>query len=451
MDSSTLYRAAGYMMAGGGAIKLLSLGTFYLVLNGLGVAGYGEYTLIVAAISLFGVFYRVVSGQIYQIELSRLIGISNLAAVSRLRVEVFIIITCVNILLVTFIVGVHLVFYYSNILVDLLYEYIDKVLVSALYLFTYSYKGIVVSTNFGYGRFKQQAQWDVAEALWRLVLVFLYCIIDRNGLTVLDLLIIDWISLIFGWCTYRIFYSRDVLFGRLDDISLRFPLLHLIRGHGGWLFLNALIVELTANMRLWLIGHLSSIEAIGIFNAAKRIVQSGKILLPFGVLLNSFLSRNSHSLSDLRNSFIYGLNLSIQLSVLVLLLLCVVSLTIVPLAFPNIDGDLQMLIVILSNIYLFKAGSYSVKSMLAVDKRYVETLYAVSLQFVLMLLLLPLFIHHIGIYGVALESVVSSAVGFSLAYYLMIKRRPELAIRLQDLRDIFRLESLSQLKKILRG
>lgn len=451
MGFSSLFKSLGYLISGGGALKILALGTFYYIVKGLGVTGFGEYTLIVAAISLMGVAYRLFSGQIYQVELARSLGEGDSVGALALQKQALLLITGVTALLVILLGTAFIVLAHANIVREELLVYAPYGWIGALYLFTNGYKSVFVSTNYGYGHFKEQAQWDVVEALWRFTLVSLFVTFNSSHLTVPQILFIDWIALLTGWATYRFLFHNNYPSDSSKQISAgSASLLKVIREHGSWFFLRIVVVDLTANMRLWIVGSLISLEAVGIFGAAKRIVQSGKILLPFGVLFNSFLSRNAADEYTLRNSYLQGLRVSVTLSLVVIILQFIFTLSIVPHAFPDMGTELQLVILIMSGIYLFKAGAYSVNSMLGVDRKYKVTFYVVLLSLLGMVVLLPLLTHYFGLYGVAIEAVANSAVAFLIAYYVMLKQRPDFAIRFQDLKGALSFKNIAQLKRLLK-
>lgn len=446
-----IYKALKYLITSGGIIKLISLGTLFFVISSLGAYGFGEYTIVLASISLLGTFYRLVTGQIYQIEVARVVGLKQYSCANELKIEAFLLVTFITLSFILILVGAYYFTANYNTQIYDLSNYLSYIIFGFIYLFASGYKNILVSTNHGFGYFKEQSQWNVVEAVWRFILISSPFLFLSIKFTVTHILLIDCIALIFGWLTYRLFFHKKYKTGQSNKPNKNLGLINVIKKHGIWFFLRLLIVDLTTNIRLWIITSLLSVEATGIFGAARRIVQSTKFLLPFGVILNSILPKNASDEEELRNIYIQGLNLSLILSISVVILISLINFTIVPIAFSNMGTNLQYLVLILSAIYLFKAWNYSVNSMLGLDRKYNLTFKVVLICLTLMLILLPVLIIIFGIYGIALEVIINSFVSFLISYYFLIKKRPNFSIKIRDFREIFKITNFKQLKLLLRG
>ena len=153
----------------------------------------------------------------------------------------------------------------------------------------------------------------------------------------------------------------------------------------------------------------------------------------------------------LRSVYILGLNLSLILSLSVVVLITFINFTIVPIAFSNMGVNLQYLVFILSGMYLVKAWNYSVWSMLGLDRKYRLTFRIILICFIFMLMLLPILVEIFGIFGIAFEIIINSIVAFLISYYFLVKERPNFSLKIRDFSDIFKIINFKQLKSALRG
>ena len=446
-----IYKALKYLITSGGIIKLISMGSLFFVISSLGAYGFGEYTIIVASISLLGIFNRIVTGQLYRIEVARVVGLKQYSCANQLKIEAFLIVTVITILFILILAGMYYFFEKNNTYTYYISNYLSYIIFGFIYLFISGYKNILVSTNHGFGYFKEQSQWNVVEVVWRFILVSSPFLFLSIKLTVTHILLIDCIALILGWLTYKLFFQKKYKNENLNDPKNNLSLINIIKQHGIWFFLRLLIVDLTTNIRLWIITSLLSVEATGIFGAARRIVQSGKFLLPFGVILNSILPKYASDEIKLRSAYILGLNVSLILSFSVVVLITFINFTIVPIAFSNMGINLQYLIFILSGMYLVKAWNYSVLSMLGLDRKYRITFRIVLVCFIFMLILLPILVEIFGIFGIAFEIIINSIVAFLISYFFLVKERPNFSLKIKDFSEIFKIINFKQLKSVLRG
>ena len=451
MQINEIHKALKYLITGGGILKIISLGTLYFIVKSLGVYGYGEYTITIAAISLFTVTYKLVSGQLYQIELARIIGEQKYHYAKIIQNQAFLIITIITFFFAAITFGLFIIFSDSHIYLNHISKYSSHILIGILYLFTYGYKSVMVTTNRSFGYFREQTCWDVVEAVWRFFVIFLIFFLLSKSLSVVQILFIDWVALLLGWLTYRIFFYKEYNFNDFSKKDKEISLFNVIKNNGVWFFFRLLILDLNTNVRLWIITLFLSVEAVGIFGVSKKILQSTKFLLPFGVILNSFLPQNAKNENILRKTYIQGLSVSIVLSMLVIILIFLITFMIVPYIFPEMGNTLQILILISSGMFFVKAWGYSINSMLGLDRKYKNLFLIGSLSIISTLTVLPLLINIIGIYGIAFEMLFNSTIAFFISYYFLLKQRPHFWLKLDDFKKILSLKNLNQLKLILRG
>lgn len=449
MQLNQIYKAIKYLIVGGGIIKILSLASVFLIVKCLGIYNFGEYTITIAAISLFGVFYRVISGQIYQIELSRLLGLKEYNSAKILTKEVFFITTGITLFLVLLVFGT-LLLINKNISIIHFKEYNTLILISAIYLFTLGYKNILVSRNRSFGMFKEQSYWDIADSFWRFLLILFSFLIIKNNITVLQIVFIDLIALVLGFLTYNIFFHNTITIGKCQEQGNVTSIFDILKKHGIWFLFRLLIVDFSVNTRLWIITFLLSVEAVGLYGLSKRIYQSAKVLLPLGVVFNSFYPKNSSNEINLRDLYIKCLNISWMLSFMVIILIYLSTIIIIPYIFPELGVTLQFLILISSCMYLFKPWTYSFISILSLDRKYKKLFLIPFILFISTLLFLPLFIKIAGIYGVALDVLLNSIIAMSLSYYFFIVERPSFSIKFNDFKEILKFKKIKEIKLLLK-
>ena len=148
-----IYKALKYLITSGGIIKLISMGSLFFVISSLGAYGFGEYTIIVAGISLLGVFNRIVTGQLYQIEVARVVGLKQYSCANQLKIEAFLIVTIITILFIFILAGMYYFFEKNNTYAYYISSYLSYIIFGFIYLVISGYKNILVSTNHGFGYF----------------------------------------------------------------------------------------------------------------------------------------------------------------------------------------------------------------------------------------------------------------------------------------------------------
>ena len=444
-----VYKALKYLIPGGGITKILSLVTIYFIIKGIGIYNFGEYTIALAAISICGIFYRVISGQLYQIELSRLLGLKEYSSAQNLTKELLYIITGITLFLITLVYGI--IFSLDEIIFKIDFKkYHSLILISSIYVITLGYKNILVSINRSFGYFKELSYWNIAEYFCKFFLIFTTFSILKISITVAQIVLIDLISLIIGCVTYKIFFYKKIIFQQNQKKGKDVSLFQIIKDQGTWFFLRLLIVDLTTNTRIWIITFLLSVEAVGFYGVFKRVVQSAKILLPLGVIFNTFLPKNSFNKTNFRTMFIQCLNISWMLGLIAVILLFLGTIIIIPHVFPEMGTTLQFLIFIGSGMYLFKTWTYSFVSILGLDRKYKNLFLVNFFLYILTLIFLPIFIKIAGIYGMAFDLLFNSMISFLLTYYFLIKERPSFSVTFDDIKEIIQIKSLKQLKLFFR-
>ena len=449
MRLSALYKSVSYLIAGGGIIKLISLATVFLIINHLGAKGFGEYAITIGAVSLVGVPYRTITGQLFQIELARLLGGNYFSLARKLQKRYLgytILLSCLILSFVGLII-------FSSRMVDVLSahtHYSLYFIFGSIILILNGIKGLAVSTNRSLGQFKEQAQWDLIEYIVRFLLISSSMMMFSNHFSVPVLLLADCLAIISGWLIFRFILRVQFFIEHQKTLATALPKEQSLKRHTLWFFFRLLVVEFTSNMRLWLLAAFLSIEIVGVFSAAKRVMQAGKIFLPFGVLLNSFIPRNSMNELNLLRAYKRGIRISIFLSVCVVGLILAINVSAIPFVFPSMGSELQYMIFILSFVYIFKACSHSVNSMLGLDREYKLMFLIVCCTFISMLITLPFLIHQFGLYGAALEAIINNMIAFLISYFVLKNKRPLFLITLRDIKHALSLRNFLIFLKLLR-
>ncbi|MDB4992172.1 MAG: hypothetical protein JWL75_417 [Parcubacteria group bacterium] len=213
--------------------------------------------------------------------------------------------------------------------------------------------------------------------------------------------------------------------------SQPFRYVDLIRKHRKWSVTNSYISNLTQSTQLWLIRILLGTEAVGLYAVASGIVSQISAFLPLGTVLSPIAPAYVEKPVEMGRLIRASLKLQFVLS----LVLCLAAWAALPIfvhLFPKYAHASPLAAgMILSVIPLGFANVLT--PIYSAYKEQFAFLISVTIKFILVLILFPVGIQVFGLYGIAIATIITSAVT-AIERYLRLRRiTPQIKMRFKDL------------------
>ncbi len=273
-------------------------------------------------------------------------------------------------------------------------------------------------------------RYSTKSIIWILILSYLIAIFP---------FLIKAISEIRGW---KVFVNRDIL--RFREVVF------ILREHGKWAVANNIFSNFAGNIKLWLIKFFISTEAVAIFSVAQSFVGHLDSLLGGQRILGTLSSREWANRERTGRIYIRGMKYITLLSIVTGVFGLVSVTTIVNWFYPAYIQSLPLFYILLipfayyglpimTNTFLNTAREQKFLFWQAVYK----TISIVTLN----VLLLPL----IGLYGMAIETVLTGMILTTSRYFKLRKISPHFSLNFKELFifDEYDRSSLRQLKLYL--
>lgn len=187
-----------------------------------------------------------------------------------------------------------------------------------------------------------------------------------------------------------------------------YSIISMMKGHGKWGVAGGYFDTFSNSIKPWIIGLFLGIEAVGIFAAAQAILSAINNFIPFNQVLASILPRESHDKSRL----IFLLKKSLKYSYWLYALVAVASLIsaplLIPVLFPQYASSVPLFLILLASFLTLPMGSIQ-SHILNIYRSQKWIVYGnISARVFSVLIMLPVSLMSFGIFGAAIDHVVTS-------------------------------------------
>lgn len=406
------------------SVKFVVLANSFIILTLLTVYDFGLYQLVISFITIASGLTSGGIDSIVEVSISRFIGQLNMKSAKRLFLEYAGAKTVLGVILaISVFWGAHIISnYYSRDIGIYIKIASIMILIESMQSAQDSFFRSKIS-------FLNLSVPLVNELVKTLIIATL--LITEQGLNIKSVLILHIISqfcaLAFSSFYFMKAYSKLFTKSASESDGILWP---LVKAHGLWVLLRNILSKLSSSTRLWLVRFFLNTEAVAIYSLARSALAFIITLFPIGTL-GLLLPRELDDHKRLRHIFARMLKYSSFLGIL----LGVCFFIFVPIAthyfFPKYNEAIPL--IKLMSVVFFLYGFYKILRMMIIALQEQRILFVRSfdntfLSIGLLALLLPIF----GVWGAALEYVITYAVTTTLFYYWLVKTRPYLKIRARE-------------------
>ncbi len=270
----------------------------------------------------------------------------------------------------------------------------------------------------------------VNELVKTLILVALF--VTKQGLDIKTVLVLHIIAqfcaLIFSSFYFIKAYSKLFTQSASESSSILWP---LVKTHGLWVLLRNILSKLSSSVRLWLIRFFLNTEAVAIYSLARSLLAFIITLFPIGTL-GLLLPRELDDRRKLRSLFVRMLKYSSFLGIF----LGFCFFVFVPIAihyfFPKYNEAVPL--IKLMSVVFFLYGFYKILRIMIIVLQEQRILFVRSFDNTFLSIgLLAILLPNLGVWGAALEYVITYTVTTILFYYWLVKAHPYLKIRAKEI------------------
>ncbi len=407
------------------SVKFVVLINSAMILTLLTVYDFGLYQLVISFITIASSLTSGGIDSIVEVSLSRFIGQLNIRSAKRLFLEYAGAKTVLGVILAILVfLGADII---SNYYSQGLGIYIK---IASIMILIESMQSVQDSFFRSKISFLNLSVPLAGELVKTLIIVTLF--ITKQGLNIKTVLIIHIVSQ-FCALAFSSFYFIKAYFKLFAQSALASNgiLWPLVKAHGLWVLLRNILSKLSSSTRLWLVKFFLNTEAVAIYSLARSALAFIITLFPIGTM-GLLLPRELDDHKRLRHIFARMLKYSSFLGLLLGICFFIFVPMVIHYFFPKYSEAVSL--IKLMSVVFFLYGFYKVLRMMIIALQEQRILFIRSfdntfLSIGLLALLLPI----LGVWGAALEYVITYAITTILFYYWLVKARPYLKIRVKEI------------------
>lgn len=280
--------------------------------------------------------------------------------------------------------------------------------------------------------FRSIALFNICEEGFKLALTVVFLLVFEYGTmgVILSVVLSSAMSVILFT---PLFFSikNKLLEGKLLSKGLFYPL-EALRFHAKWSIFLSSMNNFMVNLRLWIIQFILGTEAVGIYGLAvsllrpiETLVPIGKVILP---ILPSYINRKP-LLTRLINSAIkYRLYAQV-----LLVFVAIITLPILTNHYLLKYSSVYGLFILCTFAFIPQSFSQMFGLIFHTLKLQRDLFFATTVNLVTVVIVLPISVYLLGIYGVALELFITQVAFLCSRYFALKKSLPEYKLQLSEL------------------
>lgn len=426
--TSTLTRTVGegtfWTSAGNIILKVVYLGTLFVILRNLSVYQYGLIELILSVFALMSVFTLPGLSNVVIADMGIEKGKGNLREMKSIFLSFVRLIAILSIIpwaIVFFGAELFSAYYGANV------EHMLQI-ISFLFLVTPFSAGLTVVFRV-YLKFFLQVYYRFLTEVSKLILIIVmfYCFSPSPTHVVLATLVCEIVALVFilphFLKVYRKFPKEPVI---------RTGLFDLLRDHGKWGIFSTYLGSFAKNMRIWIIKLFLGTEVVGIVAVAQGLIQHTASLFPLNLILKPIIPQYVEDKPAFIRLILKGVKFQFAGFMIVGITAFLFFPPIISFVFPQYESALPLFKIMLLGLIPMSAGGAFAAAFYALKKQKNLT-FAICVQTVSIVILLPISIFMFGTVGIAYEFILTGFV-FQAERYLMLRKLIKgFRLRLKDL------------------
>jgi len=420
--------AAGslYLTVNNFLLKFIGMAAMIILTSVLGVRDYGLYILLLSIHGLLSSVYYIGGYEVITADVGRFTGQERGDKSKALLIEY---------LVVQIVLGVlsGAVLIISSPVVTAKYGagVGDALPFIAILLFLTGLRNSILLTLNSHGAFRTMVYLRACEGLLRLVLIIV--IVWWQGAGVKGALLADALAALAAIAILLPAVVGKVSYLKEQPRHKKLLLPGILKAHGKWSVMNSALVNSTANLRLWIITYIISVEAVAVYAVAKRLFSFSKTVMPLKAVLSPAFSHNIHDSKRVRKYFIKSIKYKFLLSGVVVVLGNLVASPLVSTLFPKYYPISVQIFRILLVMMFLKGFNEVFNPFFHAMQAQKYIFYATLGSIVSLLVFCPLLTYFFGVSGTAAENVLSSLTGISLGYIFVLKLNPLLRFKFREL------------------
>jgi len=410
--------------------KVLAIFNSFIIIYLLSVYEYGLYTLVLSVVSLAQVLLLENMDQLIINEILIEKSRDDFQRAKKIYQEYF----AVNLLFCT--VGFLLLFFGSQIIASYtghvsigLFIKLGSFLV--LVRASISFFKVILYIN---NKFIQLGSYTFSQELFKLIILLTMLVFIEPGIAkiIFAMILANSISIVI-----LLIRSLNDFKYWLKDFRINFrkmELWRIMKAHGKWSMVENFLANLQKNLMPWLIQLSINTEAVGLYNFGKNLYKQLDELLPIRKVISQLLPEIFSDKKRLQRVLIYGTKYYTLISILTSL----AGITAIPyfiyLFFPKYIYAIPVFLIFMF-IPLSFGGLFQITNSVLFSLRQQKFLtYMVGLRVFLVVILNALLLPIFGVYGAAMERVITLFISTVIVHY---KTTKYLGMKFFSLGEIF--------------
>jgi len=387
--------------------------SIFIILTHLSVYEYGFAELVITAVPLLSIFLLPGLGPTVIADMAAAKGRGDIAEMKGLLFSFTGLLVCLSV------VAWALVFFGADILA-VWYHNPSAVLLFKIVSFSFlisPWRTFAQVLQSVYLRFRQQSMQSISEEVWKLILLCVFLLGLHMGPTGLVYAIV--LSPFLSLLTIAVPLARmDVRFWSTP--RKRFSLFHFLFDHGKWAVFSNYLGTFGKNIRPWIIKLFLGTEAVAIYAVAQGLIGHVVSLMPLDTVLKPLLPQYV----DTPRKFYQLISKAIKYELLGYFVVSVASAIGVPILvawfFPHYATAIPLFEITLFMLVSSAFDAVFTGAFFALQAQ--RSMFWASLyKLVLIIILLPPFMHYFGLWGIAYANILSNSL-YVWERYLKLKK-----------------------------